>query len=314
MISSGWLSLLRDPSMNRSAAPPLGTPAAEVALDAELVGALLADQHPDLARLPLYVVEAGWDNLILRLGDALAVRLPRRAASAQLIVHEQTWLPALAPRLTLPVPAPYRVGAPGRGYPWRWSVLPWLRGAAADQSEPAAAQAPVLATFLRSLHLPAPADAPPNPVRGVPLRARAEAMEARMGRLAGKTDLLTPQVVQIWRDALAAPLDVEATWLHGDLHPRNVLVEAGAISGIIDWGDITAGDRATDLVAIWMLFADPRARREALAAYGGLSEATVLRAMGWAVLFGVMLLDSGLVDNPRNAAIGARTLRHLAEL
>lgn len=300
--------------MSPGATPPLGTPPAEVALDAGLVGALLADQHPDLAGLPLRVVEAGWDNLILRLGDDMAVRLPRRAAAAQLVVHEQTWLPALAPRLTLPVPAPLRVGMPGRGYPWRWSVLPWLHGTAADQCEPAAAQAPVLAAFLRSLHLPAPADAPANPVRGVPLRARAEAMEARMGRLAGKTDLLTPALRQIWREALAAPLDVEATWLHGDLHPRNMLVKAGAISGVIDWGDITAGDRATDLAAIWMLFADLRARRAALAAYGGLSAATVLRAMGWAALFGVMLLDSGLVDNPRNAAIGARTLRHLAEL
>lgn len=42
---------------------------------------------------------------------------------------------------------------------------------------------------------------------------------------------------------------------------------------------------------------------EALAAYARLSEATIRRAKGWAVLFGIAFLDSGLVDNPRNAAI-----------
>ncbi|WP_413470348.1 hypothetical protein [[Phormidium] sp. LEGE 05292] len=31
-------------------------------------------------------------------------------------------------------------------------------------------------------------------------------------------------------------------------------MENGVITGIIDWGDITAGDKATDLAAIWMLF------------------------------------------------------------
>jgi aminoglycoside phosphotransferase (APT) family kinase protein len=111
--------------------------------------------------------------------------------------------------------------------------------------------------------------------------------------------------------ALEAPLDVGPTWLHGDLHPRNVLVEGGALSGIIDWGDITAGDAATDLAAIWMLFDDANARRAALNAYGWLSPATLARARGWAVHLGATLLDTGLVDNPRHARIGERTLLRL---
>jgi aminoglycoside phosphotransferase (APT) family kinase protein len=295
------------------AAPSIGTPVAEFAIDTALVSGLLADQHPDLAELPLRVVDAGWDNALFRLGDHLAVRLPRRAAAAPLIDHEQIWLPGLAARLSLPVPAPYRVGTPARGYPWRWSVVPWLAGVPADQEEPHAAQALPFAAFLRSLHVPAPADAPPNLLRGVPLPQRAAAVEARLQRLASKTSLITPRIRQIWHAALNAPLDAAPTWLHGDLHPRNVLVERGAISGIVDWGDITSGDRATDLAAIWMLFAEPRARQDALAAYADLSEATLQRAKGWAVLFGVMLLDSGLIDNPRNAAIGERTLGRVAE-
>ncbi|KPV49108.1 phosphotransferase, partial [Kouleothrix aurantiaca] len=89
--------------------PPLlaaGTPAAEVATDAGLVRALLAEQHPDLAELPVQELAAGWDNAMFRLGDRLVMRLPRRAAAADLIAHEQAWLPQLAARLPLPIPAP----------------------------------------------------------------------------------------------------------------------------------------------------------------------------------------------------------------
>ena len=295
------------------ASPSSGTPAAEFLLDSRFVAALLADQHPDLAHLPLQIVDAGWDNALFRLGEHLAVRLPRRTVAAPLIVHEQRWLPSLADRLTLPVPAPARIGIPARGYPWHWSVAPWLPGMPADQHTPDPAQAQPFAAFLRSLHVSAPADAPANPFRGVALSQRAEAVEARLHRLAGSTSLITPQIRQIWREAVQAPLDAPPTWLHGDLHPRNVLVEQGVITGIIDWGDITSGDCATDLAAIWMLFSTPDARQNALAAYVGLSEATLRRAQGWAVLFGVMLLASGLIDNPRNAAIGARTLQRVAE-
>jgi aminoglycoside phosphotransferase (APT) family kinase protein len=287
----------------------MGTPVAEYAIDDALVSRLLADQHADLARLPLRMVDAGWDNAMFRLGDDLAVRLPRRAAAAELIAHEQRWLPRLSKRLSLPVPTPHRVGKPALGYPCRWSVVPWIRGLTADQSQPHASQAVGFAGFLRSLHVPPPADPPANALRGGPLSQRALVVEERMRRLTGRTDLITPRLRQIWNEALDAPLDGAATWLHGDLHPRNVLVEDGIFTGIIDWGDITSGDCATDLASIWMLFVEPPARQEALAAYANLSEATLQRAKGWAVLFGVVLLDTGLSDNPRNAALGERILR-----
>jgi aminoglycoside phosphotransferase (APT) family kinase protein len=95
--------------------PSIGTPSAEFALDRAFVTGLLTEQHPDLAHLPLQAVDAGWDNALFRLGDDLAVRLPRRALAAPLILHEQRWLPHLAKRLTLPIPAPVRIGTPALG-------------------------------------------------------------------------------------------------------------------------------------------------------------------------------------------------------
>jgi len=112
---------------------------------------------------------------------------------------------------------------------------------------------------------------------------------------------------------LDAPVDVEAKWLHGDLHARNVLVKNGAIAGIIDWGDMTSGDIATDLASIWMLFGDQHTRHQVIAEYANISDATLQRAKGWAVLFGVLLLDTGLVDHPRHAVMGERSLRRVSE-
>ena len=103
-------------------------PAAEVDVDVDLVRRLLTSQHPDLAELPIELVTNGWDNVMFRLGDDLAVRVPRRASAVPLIEAEQQWLARFAPSLPVPVPAPVRSGVAGDGYPWPWSVVPWFEG------------------------------------------------------------------------------------------------------------------------------------------------------------------------------------------
>lgn len=293
--------------------PPPATPAAEVEIDPELVRALLRHQHPDLAHLDLEPLDAGWDNALFRLGDALCVRLPRRQLAAALIEHEQRWLPYLAPRLPLPIPAPQRTGRPGSGYPWCWSVLPWLPGAPADLEPPAPDQAQVLADFLRALHQAAPRQAPSNPFRGVPLAQRQDVVEARLGRLAARTPDVTERVVAAWQAALSAPEARQACWVHGDLHARNVLVTAGSITGVIDWGDVCRGDPATDLAAVWMLLEPADARCEAMRRYGNAAAGTWRRALGWAVSFGTVLLETGLADHARHARMGRDILRRIDE-
>jgi len=290
-----------------------GTPPPDLTVDIAIVRRLLVSQHPDLSGLPLHEFESGWDNAMFRLGTRLAVRMPRRATAAHLLEREQRWLPVLAEHLPIAVPAPLRVGEPDDGYPWRWSVLPWLAGVAADSAPIDASQAEVLGRFLRALHMPAPADAPTSLVRGVPLVQRRAAVEERLRRLEARTTGVTPEIRRAWQRALDAPCDDTPTWIHGDLHARNVLVDEGAISGIIDWGDMARGDRATDLAALWMLLPDAASRQRAIAAYGDTSAALWARALGWAVLFGAMLLDTGLEDHPRHARMGALTLRRVAQ-
>lgn len=291
----------------------LGTPAAEVAIDEALVQRLIRSQHPDLGHLAVTALEFGWDNALYRLGDTYTVRLPRRAVAVPLLANEQTWLPKLAPVLPLPIPAPLRTGVAEDDYPWPWSILPWFEGQPVESTPLKPSEAKTLAGFLKTLHQPAPNDAPVNTGRGCPLAKRKEHDETYMTQLSKSTDAITPEIIKTWAAALAAAPETAPTWLHGDLHARNVLAHEGRITAIIDWGDITSGDRATDLASIWMLLGDANARSQAMHHYGDNDPALWARAKGWAVTFGVVLLTTGLVDNPRHARMGRDTLTRVSD-
>jgi aminoglycoside phosphotransferase (APT) family kinase protein len=291
-------------------------PPAEVEVSADLVRRLVADQHPDLARLPVEFLANGWDNELYRVGDGLVARLPRRALGAQIIVNEQRWLPALAPRLPLPIPSPERTGVPACGYPYSWSVVPYLPGvpaATASSFDPAAAAAAV-GGFLGALHVPAPADAPANPFRGVPLAQRAGTFAANLALIGGHVD--RDAVLRAWVAAFTAPgYDGPPVWLHGDLHPANILVNNGQVSGVIDFGDITAGDPASDLSVAWMLL--PLRCHDIFwsayqAAGGRAGDALRARARGWALNFAVVFLAHS-EDNPVLRHVGHRTLSTVLE-
>src|SRR5258705_12880898 len=73
---------------------------------------------------------AGSDHVIYRLGDCLAVRLPRGDWAAGQARKEHAWLPRVAPHLPLAVPTPVGLGEAALGYPWSWAVARWLGGEA----------------------------------------------------------------------------------------------------------------------------------------------------------------------------------------
>ena len=269
-------------------------PAADVQVDAPLVERLLGEQHPDLADLPLRVVAEGWDNVVLRLGADLAVRVPRRDEAAALVLHEQQVLPRLAAHLPVPVPAPVRVGRPGPLHPYGWSVVPWFDGVTAlDAGVRDEQLAHGVAAFLRALHRPDPAPSV-NPWRGVPLSERdGEVIRERLtsGLLREPRDLAA-----VWSDALSAPVHTgPAVRIHGDLHPANLIVRDGALTAVVDFGDTTTGDPATDLAVAWLAFG--REGRAALLADLKPDPAAVRRARGWALVMATALVAMSTPDS-----------------
>jgi aminoglycoside phosphotransferase (APT) family kinase protein len=281
-------------------------PAAEIEITAELVRGLLVAQHPDLAERPLQWVARGWDNELFRLGDDLVVRLPRRDVAATLVRHEHRWLPSLALELPLPIPAPIRRGEPGAGFPWWWTIAAWFDGALAAT---AVVDDPVregrrLGGFLHALHREAPADAPLNPVRGGPLAGRTEVFSRRLDQLAGELDVET--IGRTWELLSSTePHRGPPVWLHGDLHPANLIVRDGELAAVIDFGDLTSGDPATDLAIGWMWFEGEA--RDAFRQATGADELTWRRAQAWALHLAVAFLANS-ADNSTMAAVGRRTL------
>jgi aminoglycoside phosphotransferase (APT) family kinase protein len=280
-------------------------PAEEVEIDEALVRRLLESQFPQWAGLALRPLPAlGWDNRIYRLGPDLVVRLPRRQLGADLIVNEHRFLPELSKSLPVPTPVPLGQGRPAEGYPWPWSVCPWIPGVMAAEAPLAdeTAVAEDLGRFIAALHHPAPSDCPHNPYRSVPLSGRDALTRSALSELAGTVD--TTRAAAVWSEALTvAPWTGPPLWLHGDLHPANLLVKDARLSGVIDFGDLCGGDPAVDLVSAWMLFS-PTARKR-FAATVAVDSNTWQRGRAWALAISLACIANS-ADNPLIASVGRR--------
>jgi aminoglycoside phosphotransferase (APT) family kinase protein len=79
---------------------------------------------------------------------------------------------------------------------------------------------------------------------------------------------------------------------HGDLHFRHLLVQGGALAGVIDWGDICRADPSIDLPLCWCTLT-PDGRSEFFAAYGRITEDQLLRAQVIAIFLCAVLAVYG---------------------
>ncbi|MBK9125616.1 MAG: aminoglycoside phosphotransferase family protein [Chloroflexi bacterium] len=266
----------------------------EVEIDSDLVRRLLADRCPQWAHLPLErVVSSGTDNAMFRLGEDKVVRMPRVDWAARMVEKEHRYLATLAPRLPLPIPVPLVRGEPAYGYPWHWSVNPWLEGRNAFDSPVAdlLQGAADLAQFVRALRRIDPADGPGygahNVGRGEPLANRDPHVRAALEQLDGLIDTRAAQ--QAWEESLVATAwDRPPVWIHGDLLPGNVLVQHGRISAIIDFGCLGTGDPAYDLIPAWSWFGP--AARSVFRAAVEVDDATWLRGRGVALAVALVAL------------------------
>jgi aminoglycoside phosphotransferase (APT) family kinase protein len=284
----------------------------EFVTDAALVERLIAAQFPQWAGLPIEAVpSAGTDNALYRLGDDLAVRLPRIAGATGQLAKERRWLPHLAPHLPLAIPTPLALGAPGAGYPWPWAVYRWLDGenATFDRLADPGEAALALAEFIVALRRIDPTDGPPSP-RGGPLAPRDGAVRSALAASQGLFD--TEAALVAWEAAHRAPeWDGPPVWSHGDIQSGNLLARAGAVSAVIDWGCLGIGDPACDLMVAWNLFTPPirAAFRAALAP----DDATWARGRGWALSCAIIALPYYIDTNPGLVAISRHSIAAVLE-
>lgn len=285
----------------------------EVDIDEELVKRLLNDQFPKWSNLSLKrIISSGTNNALFKLGDDMAVRLPRIPNAVKHIDTERTWLPKLAPHLPVAVPHPLGLGEPDEGYPWPWTIYTWLDGVnpEAGQENGAELLAKDLAAFVVAIRSIDTTDAP-QARRGGGL-ATVQDADARQAikNLEGMID--TKATAEVWDRCLKTPLwDKEPVWIHGDITPANLLVSDGRLAGVCDFECIGIGDPACDLISAWNLL--PASARDVFRAAVNVDDATWDRGKGWALSIALIQLPYYKDTNPVMAANARHVIKEILE-
>lgn len=278
------------------------------AVPAAVAAALIAEQYPEWAHLPLRPVALdGWDNTTFRLGDELSVRLPTADRYAPQVAVEHRWLPLFAPSLLLRVPEPVATGRPSDRFPRPWSIYRWIGGTVAtvDGIRDGVEFASDLAQFLAALHKLDARDGPHpglrNFFRGGPLGVYDTEARQLIDSLADNIDY--EEATEVWERAIATSWQRPPVWVHGDVSPSNLLVVDGRLSAVIDFGSVGVGDPACDLVMAWTFFDDDG--RDAARRTLALDVGTWARARGWA-LWKALLTLAREKENGESADNAAR--------
>lgn len=282
----------------------------DIYIDTHLVRRLVEKQFPQWSDLPIEPVDsAGTDNVIYRLGENMVVRLPRIASAAAQVDKEHQWLLKLAPHLTINIPVPLGKGMPNEKFPWSWVVYQWLEGndAIVEPITDLKQTAVQLAHFITALQKIDPSNSPISQ-RGHPLAVNDQETRAALNSLHGIINV--DAATRAWEVALNAPeLKGPPVWIHGDLHPGNLLVKQGRLSAIIDFGITGIGDPACDMMVAWTLLSAKT--RNIFRASVQVDDATWARGRGWALTFGLVALPYYQKTNPVLADIARRTINEV---
>ena len=281
----------------------------QVPTSVELVHELLQEQFPQWAdRTITAVLSAGTDHDLYRLGDDLAVRLPRIGWAASQPAMDYTWMPRLAKHLPLRIPRPTALGRPTADYPFEWLVCEWLPGADASNAaldlDPAASDLAAFVRALRGIDTDGAHAREPG-TRGGPLVERDQAVREALEDLGDRID--GAAALRSWDESLEAPSwDGDEVWIHGDLMPGNLLVVDGRLSAVIDFGGLNVGDPACDLQPAWHLFSDRSRTR--FRTDLDVDDASWLRGRGWVLSQAVIAMPYYWDSNPGMVRVATHSL------
>ncbi|ASC78148.1 aminoglycoside phosphotransferase family protein [Serratia sp. SRS-8-S-2018] len=267
-----------------NAIPKIHADEAEISLPH--VRAMLAEQFPAWAALPIELVTTGGtDNVMLRLGDELLIRLPRTASAAEALARENRYPALLAPHLPVTISAPLAQGKPNVHYPFAWSIGRWITGRTPTCGECSPLLATQLGEFVRALHAIPTAGYAISAYRGGPVSARDALTRESIAQCAPHLDAAA--LLQAWDNVSQVSENTSgACWLHTDIQPGNVLIDNGELAAVIDWGGIAIGDPAVDMIVAWNLMGAEA--REHFRQAVKVDDETWRRGRAWALSIGVI--------------------------
>lgn len=120
----------------------------------------------------------------------------------------------------------------------------------------------------------------------------------------------TDAVSAAWARSLeSSPWDGKPVWIHGDLLKSNLLVQAGHLCAVIDFGSVGVGDPAADVVPAWSVFTN--VGREIFRQALGVDDDTWNRARGYALHQAVLIIPYYAQSNPDFVAMAKRTVEEV---
>jgi aminoglycoside phosphotransferase (APT) family kinase protein len=281
----------------------------EIDIDRLLVKRLLTEQFPHLAERSITAVQStGTVNAIYRIDDEFYIRLPRLAEWAEGIYNEWTWLPKLAPHISLKVPRPLALGKPTSWYPCPWAIYNWIAGSSYHddliRNERQAAYD--LVNFILELR--------GVDMLGAPRGGRRPLIEldamTRSAIESSRGVINTEAVSAAWQLSLESPLwDGKPVWIHGDLLKSNLLVQDGRLCAVIDFGGVGIGDPAADVVPAWSVF--NKVGRETFRQALDVDDDIWSRARGYALHQALMIIPYYPITNPEFVAMAKRTVEEI---
>lgn len=271
---------------------------------------MLREQAPEFADLPIRrSPTSGSSNWVFRLGEDLAVRVPRTEGYVRDLLNEIRWLPHLAPKLPVRVPAIVAVGHPSQLLPRPWTVVSWVPGElpVAGDATQQGQLARTLGDFLRTLHEVDTDGAQPSAQQwgyrcGEPVTDIIDEWADQAAN--ALADLFDPAAVrEAWRRLREVPPPSRPTCLvHTDLSSENLLTHPdGRLAGVIDFGGVGVGDCSVDFLYAWGMLGAPA--RQVLRTAAGADDATWARARAWAFVGpGLLTIDSYRHSMPARTA------------
>jgi aminoglycoside phosphotransferase (APT) family kinase protein len=270
----------------------------ELELSTEAASNLIAAQFPQLTPIHTILLGQGFDNTVFMINHQYVFRFPRRAIAAHLLLTENKLLPQMTKVLNLSIPEPIFFGSPSEQYPWSFTGYKKVSGvtpSVMSETQRLESAAP-LAKFLQTLHQypiekAKALDVPYDQMNRLGIKARIGKLEENVLRAIADGLLKNTEVILEYLTHLkTVEVGAEHVLVHGDLHFRNILVNAdNHLSGIIDWGDVHIGHLAVDLSFVYS-FLPPEGRRQFFKIYGQVDEKTKYLARFKAVYTSVILV------------------------
>jgi len=284
-------------------------------INIQLATQLINEHFPQWAGLAIEpVASAGTDNALFHLGEAMLIRLPNAQWAYQQVEKEQRWLPLMADHLPIDIPRPIAMGRSSVAFEHSWSIYNWLDGSdLSQQSLENLDQAAIdLAAFIRALQSRNSSGGPRagahNNYRGIDLSKLDSVVRSSIDELGSRID--GPVISELWQCALnESPWQQAPVWLHGDIHPGNILAKHGRISAVIDFGLMGVGDPACDLLVAWNLLAHDS--RQLFRQHLQVDDSTWARGRGWALYTALVALPYYWSSNPVIVAMAQRTLNEI---